>query len=242
MNDSTMTRLAATLARRLAAGPAGVALYDTLYEAIVQGELPPGQALSEADLSKRLATSRQLVREAFIKLSERKLLSIVPQRGTFVVRISPQRVLEAQWVRESIETRIADEAARAADPALVHALRGLIARQRAVPANDYPQFQLLDDAFHRALALSVNREYAWEIIEQSKTQTDRVRYLSLESATSFDLLADQHGAIVDAIAAGDPARAAGAVSSHLRLIVTTLPDIVRDHPAIFAANGTPSDA
>ncbi len=242
MNDSTMTRLGATLARRQASGPAGVALYDTLYEAIVQGALPPGQALSEADLSKRLSTSRQLVREAFIKLAERKLLSIVPQRGTFVIRISPRRVLEAQWVRESIETRIAEEAARAANPELVTSLRGLIARQRAVPANDYPQFQELDDAFHRALALSVGRAYAWEIVEQSKTQTDRVRYLSLENATSFDLLAEQHGAIADAIEAVDPARAAGAVSSHLQVIVTTLTRNVRDHPEIFADAGASGDA
>jgi DNA-binding GntR family transcriptional regulator len=233
MDESALTRLGAALARRQESGPAGVSLYHTLYEAIVHGDLPPGQALSEADLSRRLATSRQLVREAFIKLAERNLLSIVPQRGTFVVRISPRRVLEAQWVREAIETRIAGEAARARDPELVRTLRDLVARQKRVPSRDYRQFQELDDAFHRTLALSVDREYAWEIVEQSKAQTDRVRYLSLESATSFGLLATQHALIVDAIANGDAARASKAISTHLRMIVQTLPGIVRDHPEIF---------
>lgn len=233
MDDSALNRLGSALARRQESGPAGVSLYHTLYEAIVQGDLPPGQALSEADLSRRLATSRQLVREAFIKLAERKLLSIVPQRGTFVVRISPRRVLEAQWVREAIETRIAGEAARVRDPELVATLRDLVARQKRAPSRDYRQFQELDDAFHRTLALSVDREYAWEIIEQSKAQTDRVRYLSLESATSFGLLASQHALIVDAIANGEAARASKAISTHLRMILQTLPGIVRDHPEIF---------
>lgn len=233
MDDSALARLGAALARRQEGAPAGLSLYQTLYEAIVQGELPPGEALSEADLSRRLSTSRQLVREAFIKLAERRLLSIVPQRGTFVVRISPRRVLEAQWVREAIETRIAGEAARARDPDLVRKLRDLVARQKRVPSRDYRQFQELDDAFHRALAQSVKRDYAWEVVEQSKAQTDRVRYLSLESATSFVQLAAQHGVIVDAIADGDVARASRAVSAHLRMIVQTLPGIIRGHPEIF---------
>jgi DNA-binding GntR family transcriptional regulator len=136
-------------------------------------------------------------------------------------------------VREAIETRIAGEAARARDPGLVRTLRDLVARQKRVPSREYRQFQDLDDAFHRALALSVNREYAWEIIEQSKAQTDRVRFLSLESATSFGLLASQHALIVDAIAHGDVGQASRAVSTHLRMILQTLPGIVRDHPAIF---------
>lgn len=233
MSDSALTNLGDALARRQESTSTGVLLYNKLYEAIIHGELLPGLALSEADLSKKLSISRQLVREAFIRLGERKLLTIVPQRGTFVVKISPKRVLEARWVRETIETQIAVEAAGAPNPDLIRTLRDLISRQKQVPQGDYRQFQELDDAFHRTLALSVDREYAWEVIEQSKAQMDRVRYLSLESATSFELLASQHGLIVDAIAAGDVAAAARAVSNHLRMILKTLPRIVHDHPDIF---------
>lgn len=233
MDDSALSELGNLLARRQESTATGVLLYNKLYDAIIQGELLPGRALSEADLSKRLSISRQLVREAFIKLGERKLLTIVPQRGTFVVKISPKRVLEARWVRETIETQIAVEAASLPDESLIKTLREIIERQKRVPEGDYRQFQELDDAFHRTLALSVDREYAWEVIEQSKAQMDRVRYLSLESATSFELLANQHGVIVDAIAAGDVAKAAQAVSAHLRMILKTLPGIVRDHPDIF---------
>lgn len=233
MDDTTLAQLSTQFARRQDATATGVVLYNTLFDAIIQGDLLPGRALSEADLSKRLAVSRQLVREAFIKLAERKLLIVLPQRGTFVVKISPARVLEARWVRETIETRIVEEAARATTPALLKTLSELVARQRQVPQGDYRQFQALDDAFHRTLAYSVDRAYAWEVIEQSKAQMDRVRYLSLESVTSFELLADQHAAIVAALAAGDAAAAVAAVGDHLRMLQQTLPAIVAEHPELF---------
>jgi DNA-binding GntR family transcriptional regulator len=233
MDQLTLNLLRDALVWHPDAGPAGVTLFNALYEAIIQGRLPPGQALSEAQLSKQLNTSRQLVREAFIKLAERRLLDIVPQRGTFVVRVSPQRVLEAQWVREAIETRIVAEAARQADPQLVRTLRELVDQQLRVSPHDYPSFQALDDAFHRSLALAVQHGYAWEVIEQSKAQTDRVRYLSLESQTPFELLARQHARIVDAIAAGDTDGAVAAMGAHLRVIIRTLPEIVKRHSELF---------
>ena len=233
MDDSVLAQLGDQLARRQDSAATGVVLYNKLADAIIQGDLLPGLALSEADLSKRLAVSRQLVREAFIKLAERKLVVVLPQRGTFVVKISPARVLEARWVRETLETRIAGEAARAANPALVKTLRELVERQKQVPQGDYQQFQTLDDAFHRTLAYSVGRAYAWEVIEQSKAQRDRVRFLSHESATPFALLAGQHAAIAEAIAAADPAAAETATASHLRMLEQTLPAIVREHPELF---------
>ncbi|MYN11744.1 FCD domain-containing protein [Pusillimonas sp. TS35] len=233
MDENTLDFLRKALTWRPDAGPAGTALFNALYESIIQGRLRPGQGLSEAQLAQHLSISRQLVREAFIKLAERRLLAILPQRGTFVVRVSPARVLEAQWVREAIETRIVGEAARRNDPALVRTLRDLIARQMRVQAEDYPAFQELDDAFHRTLALAVHHGYAWEVIEQSKAQTDRVRYLSLESQTPFELLARQHGRIVDAIEQGDEKAAMAAMGAHLQVILRTLPEIVKRHPDLF---------
>ncbi len=113
---NTLDFLRKALTWRPDAGPAGTALFNALYESIIQGRLRPGQGLSEAQLAQHLSISRQLVREAFIKLAERRLLAILPQRGTFVVRVSPARVLEAQWVREAIETRIVGEPRAATTP------------------------------------------------------------------------------------------------------------------------------
>ena len=55
----------------------GAQLHRILRNAIIQGELVPGQAISEVEMSKRFSISRQPVREAFIKLAEERLIEVL---------------------------------------------------------------------------------------------------------------------------------------------------------------------
>lgn len=211
----------------------GTQLYHHLHEAIVRGELRPGQALSESEIGKKYSVSRQPVREAFIKLAEERLVTILPQRGTFVVKISVADVLDARFVREVIEVAVVQEAAMRAPPEKIKVLRDIIAAQASVPHGHNEQFLELDEAFHRELAYSVGRAHAWRVIESIKAQMDRVRYLSLDDATPITHLIEQHRRIVDAIEAGDPTAAAAALRTHLREIITSLPDIAEKNPDVF---------
>ena len=211
----------------------GTQLYHHLRGAIIRGELLPGQALSEAEIARLNSTSRQPVREAFIKLAEERLVSIQPQRGTFVVKISVADVLDARFVREAIEVAVAQEAATSAPPSAIKDLRQLIERQKSMEHGHNEEFLALDEEFHRALALSVGRAHAWRVIESTKAQMDRIRYLSLDDATPIPLLVEQHRAIVDEIEAGNPDAAVTAMRTHLRQIVTSLPAIAEKFPELF---------
>ena len=211
----------------------GTQLHRHLRGAIIRGDLRPGQALSESEIAKQYATSRQPVREAFIKLAEERLVAILPQRGTFVVKISVADVLDARFVREAIEVAVAQEAASAASPEAVKGLRDLIEQQKAVAHGRNEDFLALDEEFHRTLALSVRRAHAWRVIEGIKAQMDRIRYLSLDDATPIDLIIEQHIRIVDGIEAGDPDAAATATRAHLREIIVSLPDIAAHFPDLF---------
>lgn len=211
----------------------GAQLHRHLRMTIIRGELRPGQALSEAETSKRYAVSRQPVREAFIKLAEERLVEVVPQRGTFVRKISVNEVMDARFVREVIEVAIAEETANSHDPALVRELRRLLALQQQVSPDDNQSFVVLDDEFHKTLAFGAGREYAWRVIEGIKAQMDRVRYLSVSGATPVELLVRQHMAIVDAVEAGDPIQAADAVRTHMREILRSLPAIAAQNPDVF---------
>ncbi len=205
-----------------------------LRDAIIRSDLPPGTALSEAEVARRLGVSRQPVREAFIKLNEAGLLSIRPQRGTVVQRISVSGVLNARFVREAVEVAVAREAALARPRGLDAELAGLIAAQeRAAAAADAPEFLRLDEAFHRAIAEAVGRGFAWTTLETLKAQMDRVRFLSMEGATPLPDLIRQHRAIAEGIAAGEPDRAEAALRTHLREILASLPRIAETHPNYF---------
>lgn len=211
----------------------GIQLYQHLRESIIRGELRPGQALSESEIGKRYAVSRQPVREAFIKLAEERLVSVLPQRGTFVMKISLADVLDARFVREVIEVALVQEAALHAMPEKIKALREILAAQARLSPGHNVEFMDLDEAFHRELAYIVHHEHAWRVIEGIKAQMDRVRYLSLDDSTPIALIIEQHTRIVDSIEAGDATAAAAAMRSHLREIMASLPLIAEKNPEVF---------
>lgn len=211
----------------------GTQLHRHLRGAIIRGELRPGQALSESEIAKRYETSRQPVREAFIKLAEERLVAILPQRGTFVVKISVADVLDARFVREAIEVAVAEEAATSAPASAIKDLRDLIAQQTKVAVGFNEAFLVLDEEFHRTMALSVGRAHAWRVIEGIKAQMDRIRYLSLDDATPIHLIIEQHTRIVDGIEARDPAAAAAATRAHLHEIIVSLPNIAAQFSDLF---------
>jgi DNA-binding GntR family transcriptional regulator len=211
-------------------------VYRQLRGTIIRGEILPGEALSESETARRYSTSRQPVREAFIKLAEERLVSVLPQRGTFVVKISVAEVLDARFVREAIEVAVTREAATSATLSAIQELRNLIEKQRAVEPGHNVEFLALDEEFHRTLALSVGRAHAWVVIESIKAQMDRIRYLSLDDATPIHLIIEQHQRIIDGIEAADPTAAAAAMRNHLLEITLSLPNIAARFPELFATD------
>jgi len=207
-------------------------IYVGLRQRIIRSELPPGTALSEAEIARRFSISRQPVREAFIKLAEEGLLEVRPQRGTFVRKISKTAVMDARFVREAIEANIVREVAAQSNAQLVARLRKQLVAQRAVPAGELCDFMRLDEEFHWTLADAAGRLYGWKVIEDVKLQMDRVRYLSLRRFPQGKLIR-QHAAIVDAIESASPDEAERKMREHLRLIMDDLPSIETQHPDFF---------
>lgn len=216
--------------------PAGVQVYAALRHAIVTLQLRPGQSLSEQGVAQQLRTSRTPVREAFIKLADAGLFEVLPQRGTFVRKISLKAVENARFVREAIELAVLHQAVGRLDTAFFAVARQLIADQRTAAAHDLERFMALDDAFHRSFALAVGRDHAWTVIEAQKTQMDRVRYLSLPGATPIDRLIDQHEAILDAAERGDCAKSKQALRTHLAEVLSVLEPLSQLYSDLFESD------
>ncbi len=212
-------------------------VFRALRHSIITMRLTPGTALSEQDIAGRLNVSRQPVREAFIKLSDAELVRVLPQRGTFVEKISPKAVMDARFVREAVECAIVQRAIDTVSAGAVAGLREIIARQRvAARAADPEQFFVLDEEFHRDLASASGCAYAWKVVEAAKAQMDRVRFLRLSEATPMTHLIVQHQAILDAVAIGNSAAAEREMKAHLRGILRTLPRLARTLPDMFVAD------
>src|SRR3954471_13490590 len=186
--------------------PIGKQIFRALRQAIFIGQMAPGTPLSEKDVSDMFQVSRQPVREAFIKLVEAGVLQVLPQRGTFVKRISPRQVREGRFIREAIEAAVVRKAAVSITDEQLQALADNIRDQKlAAKSNDTAAFLALDEAFHYAIAQAIDCTAAWETIQDIKAQMDRVRYLSLPDVSPLDLLIKQHAKILAGLRAHDPA-------------------------------------
>ncbi|PLW75726.1 GntR family transcriptional regulator [Cohaesibacter celericrescens] len=213
--------------------PVAPQIYDIVRQQIIRNELTPGSRISEAELASGFNVSRQPVREAFIKLTNDGLLYVLPNRGSFVRKISINAVLDARFVREAIEADIVKLLAADHDAALDRELNSQIKHQtKAVRADDPDAFIHLDELFHQTLAEAAQKSGAWAVVQSQKAQMDRVRYLSLIELDTSSLL-EQHQAIVTAIATNDAAAAEAAMRSHLRKIIIDLPAIAQVKPELF---------
>jgi DNA-binding GntR family transcriptional regulator len=217
--------------------PLGQQVYLLLKQGIIQAEFRPGDRASEVEIGRQLEVSRQPVREAFLRLQGEGLLDIRPQRGTFVQKIAIQAVLDARFLREAIEADIVALVASDQNAALVRELRRQLKAQQKVSDSDPVSFMKLDDLFHRTLAQAADKCHALQMLEDLKTQMDRVRFLSFNHFHIAQLIT-QHTAIVNAIASGSTELAVQHMRKHLREILNSLPLITREHPEFFnLANG-----
>jgi len=215
-------------------GPVGLQVRRIIEERIITSVLRPGERLSENELSNQLGVSRQPVREALIRLAEAGLVRVLPQRGTVVTRISVARVSSARFLREAVERAVVREAAGRATPEMLRHMRAIVTAQaEAITAENHALFLSLDDDLHRSFAAAIGHEEVWRTLQSVKLHMDRVRFLSLPDATPVSRLLEQHVAIVDAIAAGDPRAAEVWMCRHLAELLSSLPRLAASLPDYF---------
>ncbi|MBB4688151.1 GntR family transcriptional regulator [Amycolatopsis jiangsuensis] len=224
------------MARAAGKPSARVVVHRELRNRIVTLKLAPGAPLSENELAAELSVSRTPVREALLLLAEEELVQVFPQLGTFVSRVDPQRVADAQFVREAVEVASLADAAERLDAPSLAALRRLLDAQRAAE-HDTEAFFQLDEEFHQLLLTVGGHANTWRTVVSAKAHLDRARRLGLRMVSPVSALIDQHTAIVDRLADGVLDASVAAMRTHLQLVFSDVERIRSHSPELFATDG-----
>ncbi len=208
-------------------------VFEELRTAIRNLALEPGQALSETELAAQLHVSRTPVREAISRLADVGLVVVVPQVGTSVSLIRLEDVRQAQFIRESLETAAFERACAPDRPDADH-LDALLDRQRlACDAGDTEAFFAADEELHAGIFELSGFPGAWQAVQRSKLQLDRLRRLSLPQRDTIEQLIDEHQKIVDSLKQRRAAVGKRHVRRHARRVLTWADPLSRKYPHYF---------
>ncbi|ELP67844.1 GntR family transcriptional regulator [Streptomyces turgidiscabies] len=193
-------------------------ILDALRTALVGGELAPGEVYSAPALGDRFGVSATPVREAMQQLALEGAVEVVPNRGFRVVERGARELAELAEIRALIELPVLLRLARTVPAERWTELRPLAeATARAASTGCRATYAETDRAFHRAvlslagntqlvqLADDLHRRAQWPLVD-TKADTSR---------TALMADADDHMALLNALAARDAAVVQSLVRNHV---------------------------
>jgi phosphonate utilization transcriptional regulator len=187
-----------------------------IERAILAGEYAPGSKLIEATLAEKMGVSRGPVREAFRMLEEAGLLRNEKNRGVFVRELPIEEALEIFDLRAAMDELVGRQLAKNITAAQLKEIRELVdAMEKAVKAEDAPQYHLLNLRFHDRLVEMAGNGKLTAIYRKLIKELSLFRRLNLAEGSLMPVSAGEHRAIVKAIASGDPQAAGKALFDHV---------------------------
>jgi DNA-binding GntR family transcriptional regulator len=176
---------------------------EILREAILAAHLVQGQKLNEKQLSEELGISRGPLREAFRCLEQEGLVHSAPYRGTFVVQVTTQDVIDMLTLRELVEP-FAMERALQASPMLAQSLEKLVSQMhRCAAADDRVGVAKAHTQFHGLFYLNAGNRFLrlmWDRLEAPLQLYLLVHQTTFESLTD---VAHAHERLVELVTTGD---------------------------------------
>jgi DNA-binding GntR family transcriptional regulator len=191
-------------------------IVDAITTAIVERRLMPGTKLAEQPLADLFAVSRTLVRQALNRLSRDRLVTLEPARGAFVAQPSIDEARQVFEVRRLVEAAMVRQLSAVITEAQLAELRRHLREERSAVAragNVTGRTRLLAD-FHVVLARALGNEVLAQLLADLLARCSLVA-LMYQSAHSAEHSAEEHVAIVDALARRDARAAARLMESHL---------------------------
>ena len=188
-----------------------------IREAIMDGRLALGEALSELKLAAALNVSRTPVRDALTALQLQGLIDIRPQSGSFVFMPSEEDVAELAEFRRVMElTALRFCFARRRDETLRQMRHAADAMEQARDADDRLGVARADTAFHQAIADNSANQY---LVAAYRLMSGRVAALRTHNLMAADRIRDrslgEHRAVIAAFAKGDLGRAETILEQHI---------------------------
>jgi DNA-binding GntR family transcriptional regulator len=186
---------------------------ESLRQAIIGGQLGPGESLRQEELAQHFCVSRIPVREALRQLESERWIVFHRNRGARVSSLSAQEVREIYEIRASLEVTALRLAAPRHTPQSLKNAAVLLRASRS--ENDRTAYVQRNREFHLALYTPAGRERLLAMIDSLHSQGERYLRLKLDIPPYKRRSDDEHQQILEALRGGETERAVQILEPHL---------------------------
>ncbi len=193
-----------------------VKVFEEIEQAILSGVYSVGDQLVESKISLELGVSRTPVREALKQLELDGLVKTIPNRGTFVVGISTQDIIDIYTIRIAVEGISSQWAAERITDAQIKELETIVELQEFYSSKgDVLQLLQLDSKFHEIIYDISGSRILKHTLASFHNHLKRARESSLLSAGRTIEAVKEHRAIFEAIASKNSSKAKELTETHI---------------------------
>ena len=168
-------------------------VFNTLREAILKGELKPGERLMELQLASKLGVSRTPIREAIRMLEQEGLAVTMPRKGAEVAKMT------LKDMEDVLEAKIACK--KISDEQLANLKTIKDEFKRSMDSGDVKKIAEEDVKFHDAIYEATNNAKLVSMMNNIREQMYRYRVEYLKDPKNYPMLVKEHDAIYRALEA-----------------------------------------
>lgn len=191
-------------------------VFNTLRQAILTGELKPGERLMEIHLANKLGVSRTPIREAIRKLELEGLVTMIPRRGAEVAQITEKSMNDVLEVRRALDALCAELACdRITEEGLEALKKACVGFEAAIRTKDAKKIAQADVALHDIIVQATGNQRLIQLVHNLSEQMYRYRFEYIKDTSQHENLVEEHRIIYESILKKDRETAAEAARIHI---------------------------
>lgn len=178
-------------------------VFEKLEDDIIVGRYARGEALTELRLAEELGVSRTPIHDALLRLAQERLI-VDNGRGYTVLGITWDDLMDIMEIRLNVEGLTSYYTALERTPEALEDLRRIVELEEFYTAKkDLDRIRETDDQFHSAICHMHKHHVISDTLLPLHKKIQRYRRASMASEERMKVMAAEHRAIYEAIAAGD---------------------------------------
>lgn len=204
-------------------------VFNTLREAILKGELKPGERLMELQLAGKLGVSRTPIREAIRMLEQEGLAVTIPRKGAEVAKMTEKDMEDVLKIREALDELAASLACEQISGDELERLKQTMREfEEYTKTGEVKRIAEADVRFHDIIYQATRNPKLVNMLNNLREQMYRYRVEYLKDERNYPTLVREHNEIVEGLFGKDKQKVTAAMHDHVINQAAAVKEIIRE--------------